>query len=134
MTITLDPDLNQHISIFKYGSVVLFNIPEAQHLEHLRKIKEAAVLTPISEGLQHTEDYKIIIHDQLDKPSILKAEHLNIQRLDKNNITIVGTVMAQTVALDYYAASAERMLESFMQMNMKIENSGSFSFYSLVGR
>jgi len=39
--------------------------------------------------------------------------------------------MAQTVALDYYAASAERMLESFMQMNMKIENSGSFSFYSL---
>jgi len=37
--------------------------------EHLRKIKEAAVASPIAEGLQHTEDYKIMINSQLEKPS-----------------------------------------------------------------
>ena len=43
-----------------------------------------------------------------------------------NNIVIVGTVMAQTVALDYYAVAVERMLENFMHMNVKIEESGNF--------
>ena len=46
--------------------------------------------------------------------------------LDRNNIVIIGTVMAQTVALDHYAESVERMRVSFMQMNMKIEQSGNF--------
>ena len=34
--------------------------------------------------------------------------------------------MAQTVALDHYAESVERMIVSFMVMNMKIEKTGNF--------
>ena len=34
--------------------------------------------------------------------------------------------MGQTVALDYYSASVDRMLELFMKMNSKIELSGQF--------
>ena len=34
--------------------------------------------------------------------------------------------MAQTVALDHYAESVERMIVSFMGMNMKIEKTGNF--------
>ena len=34
--------------------------------------------------------------------------------------------MAQTVALDHYAESVERMIVSFMRMNMKIEETGNF--------
>ena len=52
--------------------------------------------------------------------------HLSIRSLDRNNIVIIGTVMAQTVALDHYAESVERMIVSFMRMNMKIEQSGNF--------
>lgn len=48
------------------------------------------------------------------------------RHLDRNNIVIIGTVMAQTVALDHYAESVERMIVSFMRMNMKIEQSGNF--------
>ena len=68
----------------------------------------------------------MIIHDELEKPSIFKAEHVNIRSLDSSNVAIVGTVMAQTVALDYYAESADRMIEAFMRMNMKIEDGGNF--------
>ena len=46
--------------------------------------------------------------------------------MDRNNIVIIGTVMAQTVALDHYAESVERMIVSFMGMNMKIEKTGNF--------
>jgi uncharacterized Rmd1/YagE family protein len=126
LTVTLNSSLNQYISIYAYGPVVLFNIPNEDHGEHLRKIQEAGVVSPIADGLQHTESFKVIIHDQLDKPSVIKAEHVNIRALDTKNITIVGTIMAQTVSLDYYADTVDRMLESFMKMNYKIEEGGNF--------
>jgi uncharacterized Rmd1/YagE family protein len=127
VTVTIDKERNQYISIFNYGSVVFFNVPTPQHFDHLHRIKEAAVVSPIADGLQHTEDYKIMVHDQLDKTSVIKAEHVNIRNLDSNNLVIIGTVMAQTVALDYYAVAVERLLESFMRMNMKIQESGNFN-------
>ena len=34
--------------------------------------------------------------------------------------------MAQTVALDHYAESVERMIVQFMNMNYKIEETGNF--------
>ena len=126
VTVIIDEELRQYISVFKYGSVVMFNIPEANHLEHLRRVKEAAVVSPIAEELQHTEDYKVLVNHLLEKPSILKSEHLNIRNLDNKNIAIVSTVMAQTVALDYCEIIVNRIMESFMMMNMKIEESGNF--------
>ena len=68
----------------------------------------------------------MIIHDNLDKPSSIKAEHCNVRCLDGNNIMIIGTVMAQSVALDYYAATVEEKLDSFMEMNRYIEENNSF--------
>ncbi len=130
VTITLNEENNQYISVFKYGSIVFFNIPEDQHVQHLESLKAEAGYIAIPAPLQHTEKYKVIVHGNLDKPSVIKAEHLNIRSLDTNNITIVGTVMAQTVALDYYAVAVDRMLESFMDMNMRIQETGNFSALS----
>jgi uncharacterized Rmd1/YagE family protein len=127
ITITVDPTLNQYVSIFKYGSVVFFNIDDVTQQEHLKKIKDSSVVAPIDPSLQHTDEYRLLIHDELDKPSIIKATHTNIRSLDSNNVTIVSTVMAQTVALDYYAVVVDKMLENFMAINQKIENKGNFN-------
>jgi len=126
LTVTINADNNQYVSIFGYGPVVLFNIPPEEHAEHLRLIKDASASLPIAEGLQHNETFKVVIHNQLDRPSVIKATHVNVRALDGKNIQIVSTVMAQTVSLDYYADSVDRMLESFMKMNNKIEESGNF--------
>lgn len=48
-------------------------------MEHLRLIKETAVVSPVAEGVQHSDDYVVIINDQLEKPSSVKAEHVNIR-------------------------------------------------------
>eukprot|EP01036_Dinobryon_divergens_P022180 gene22179-30420_t len=124
--LTLNESLNQHISVFKYGSVVLFNIPNENHLECLNQIKEAAVASIADDEPRFKDDYKIVVNDKLDKPSVVKAEHLNIRILDKNNITIVGTVMAQAIALEYYAVELDRQLEIFMKMNANIQSSKNF--------
>lgn len=86
--LTLNESLNQHISVFKYGSVVLFNIPNENHLECLNQIKDAAIASIADDEPRFKDDYKIVVNDKLDKPSVVKAEHLNIRILDKNNITI----------------------------------------------
>lgn len=125
MTITIDEAQHQYVTIFKYGSVVFFNIPEEQYIDHVRQINEVATM-PISEALRHDEKYKIIVHDNLEKPSIIKAEHLNIRCLDANNLTIVSTIMAQTVAMDYHAQAVDKMLTSFTAMNLKVKDTGSF--------
>eukprot|EP01039_Chlorochromonas_danica_P001220 gene1225-1332_t len=124
VTLTLNAEGNQYISVFKFGSVVMFNIPEDQHLEHIKAIRKAASVVSTDE-LEHTETYKVIIHDNLDKPSVIKAEHVNVRALDMNNVVIIGTVMAQSVALDFYAVSVDRMLEHFVLMNQKIQTTGS---------
>lgn len=112
--------------MFKYGSIVFFNIPEAQHLEHIRRIQEAAIQFPVSEGLQHVENYKIMIDEQLEHPSVVKAEHVNIRKLDSNNLSIIGSLMAQTVALDYYTGVVDGMVEEFTKLNIQVEETGEF--------
>ena len=133
LTVTIDGSNNQYISIFAYGSVVLFNIPPQDHSEHLRMIRDAAVTSPIAEGLQHTDTFKVVIHAQLDRPSAIKATHVNVRALDSKNIQIVGAVMAQTVSLDYYADRVDKMLESFMKINNKIEETGNFDALETKG-
>ena len=122
LTITLDASKNQYVSIFTYGSVVLFNVPRGEHQEHLSKVMESAIVTPLATQGQFTDTYKVILHaDMENKPSVVKADHLNIKILDAKNLSIIATVMAQTVALDYYADAVDRMLENFQEMNLRIE-------------
>jgi len=126
VTITVNENLNQYISVFSYGSVVLFNIPEEDHSNHIGMIKTLSIL-PISEVLQHNESYKLLVHENLEAPSVIHAAHLNIRNLDTSNITIVSVVMAQTVALDYYAATVDKMVEKFTAMNINIQETGKFT-------
>ena len=130
--ITVDRKLNQYISIFEYGSCVFFNIPTAQHSEHLRRIREAAFVESNIGKFEHTENYTVVILDRLDKPSAIKPEHVIIRCLDRNNIVIIGTVLAQSVALDHYAATVEEKLETFMRMNKNIEESANPNFDLMV--
>lgn len=125
VTITLNAEANQYIAIFNYGSIVFFNVPENDHFDHFVKMKEQ-LNTPIAESLQHTEDYRVVVNKQLEKPSIIKATLTNIRSLDEKNLTVIGTVIAQSVALDYYAGEADKMLESFNQINKNIEDGDNF--------
>lgn len=132
VTITLSEELNQYISIFQYGSVVFFNIPEAMHQEHLQRLVSPGILQEpiIPFDAQLTENYKVIVHQSLEKPSVIKAEHLNIQKLDIKNVEIVGTIMAESVALDYYSTTVDALLSEYIHMNHRIHQTGEIFGYS----
>lgn len=51
----------------------------------------------------------------LNKASIfLKPDKLIIRSLDSKNLQIVGAIMGQTVALEYYADSVDRLVYIYM--------------------
>jgi uncharacterized Rmd1/YagE family protein len=128
LTITLDAERHKYISVFKYGSVVLFNVPQDEHAEHLFAIQEAANSVTIPPNLQHTEDYQISV-DPGTQP-FKRGSRMNIHdqivvhELDSNILQVVGGVMAQTVAMDYYAVLVERMVDTFMSMNKTMGETG----------
>jgi len=132
LTITLNETANEYVTVFNYGSVVMFNVPQDKQKEHLDNIKKNAITTPLGASAMITDEYRLMIHPDLEgRPSVVKAAHLNIKKLDTNNITIVATVMSQTVSLDYYADTVDRMLETFMMMNLKVENTGDNAINAL---
>lgn len=125
LTITLDAAKNQYVSVFTYGSVVLFNVPRAEHQEHIAKIMDSGIITSLgtSEQWQFTDSYKVFINENMTEgPSVVKSDHLNVKVLDSKNVSIISAVMAQTVSLDYYADAVDRMLETFQEMNLRVEN------------
>jgi uncharacterized Rmd1/YagE family protein len=123
LTITLNAGEHQYVSIYTYGSVVLFNVPRAEHQEHLRKIMDNGIITPLGTSGQFSDSYKVFINENMeDGPSIVSSDHINVKYLDSKNLSIISTVMAQTVSLDYYADAVDRMLEKFQEMNLRVEN------------
>ena len=61
ITITLNQEKQEFISIFKYGSVVFFNVSEDQHPGHIQNIRRIAMDKSISDALQHTEQYDLYV-------------------------------------------------------------------------
>ena len=61
ITITLNKKKQEFISVFKYGSVVFFNVQEEGHSEHIRNIRRLAMTSSISDELQHTEQYDLYV-------------------------------------------------------------------------
>lgn len=43
------------------------------------------------------------------------------------NIEIVGTIIAESVALDYYSTTVDALLNQFILMNHKIQRTGDFA-------
>ena len=126
LTITLNAAENQYVSVFTYGSVVLFNVPSSQHQDHISKIEESGIVTPLANSGHFTDNYKVVIHENMkDGSSVVKSDHLNVRVLDSKNLSIISTVMAQTVSLDYYADAVDRMLESFQEMNLRVEKTST---------
>lgn len=57
-TITVNEVSEQFISVFKYGSVVFFNIPESEHNAYISQIRSTNDTRKVP--LQHTEEFKVI--------------------------------------------------------------------------
>ena len=111
-----------HVVVFNYGSVVFVNVPQSLRDWCLDAFAPFCDDT-IPDGFQPIEDYKMNEGETVE----IGFDSVKLPQLDGHNLAVIATVLAQSVALDHYAAKTDAMLEAFTRLNSSVERTGVFS-------
>eukprot|EP00959_Pyramimonas_sp_CCMP1952_P168075 3512359-Pyramimonas_sp.AAC.1 len=117
-------DPGRYIVVFKYGSVVCFNL-SLQEIQDTLEIARRYTTTRFDNP--QSDDYTVVIRPSLKEWSIFEGDCVVLRRLDVNNLRVISSVLGQTVALYHYELQVDKMLELFSELNSKTESTGTFS-------
>ncbi|KAK1306110.1 hypothetical protein QJS10_CPA10g02046 [Acorus calamus] len=131
-----DGSRHRYMIVFQYGSAVLFNIPDDEIEKYLDIVKKHATgLLPE----MRKDDYAVV-----EKPFLMTwmeggPDYLVLKNLDADGIRIIGSVLGQSVALDYYVRQVDDMVKEFTDINRGMEKTGTFTMqrkklFQLVGK
>lgn len=133
-----DVSCNRYMVVFQYGSAVLFNVEdhEADFFLDIAR-RHASGLLPVPE--MKKDDYTV-----KEKPTLVEemqggADFIVLRHLDTDGIRIIGSVLGQSIALDYFVSQVDTMVEEFAAINREMEKTGNFTMhrkklFQLVGK
>ncbi|KAG5179001.1 hypothetical protein JKP88DRAFT_264457 [Tribonema minus] len=96
------------IVLFKYGSVVFFNMSLEEQECHLAQIRQVCDPTPLPAKEARSEDLTLKVYEHLEDASRMCEDYTVVRALDLKNVMVISSVMAQTVALDHYASVVDK--------------------------
>ncbi|KAK6270897.1 hypothetical protein POUND7_007995 [Theobroma cacao] len=119
-----------------YGSIVLFNVREHEVDEYLKIVeKHASGLLPE----MRKDEYEV-----REKPSLNTwmqggLDYIMLQFLNIDGIRTIGSVLGQSIALDYYVRQVDGMVGEFTDINRGMEKTGTFTMdskklFQIVGK
>ncbi|KAJ7976256.1 Sporulation protein RMD1 [Quillaja saponaria] len=125
-----------YMVVFQYGSIVLFNVPEHEVDGFLKIVqKHASGLLPE----MRKDEYEV-----REKPSLNTwmqggLDYIMLQYLNIDGIRTIGSVLGQSIALDYYVRQVDGMVAEFTDINREMETTGKFKMqrkklFQLVGK
>lgn len=112
---------------YSYGSVVFFDAPSEVKKKYMDVCRKASTDPLIMKDSKFIEEYGINIVPTLPTWSKAKPDKVCLQRLDLRNAKVIGQVLAQSVAVDYYASHIEKKLDTFIEMNKTLKNERRFT-------
>jgi uncharacterized Rmd1/YagE family protein len=122
--VTPDPlqvqfDLHKVVMVFKFGSVVFFNVDptEIQHIMEQLKICAHRENKHISE-----DDFVLYLSSQEKRPE--GTEEWYIEKFSRDIALVVGIVLARSVSLEYYERLVDEALAQFEQTIDKLALKG----------
>ncbi|OVA08816.1 Protein of unknown function DUF155 [Macleaya cordata] len=126
----------RYMVVFQYGSAVLFNIEDHEVESYLDLVRRHA------SGLlqeMRKDDYAV-----KEKPHLVEhmqggPDYIVLKHLDTDGIRIIGSVLGQSIALDYFVSQVDGMVEQFTDINRGMEKTGTFTMqrkklFQLVGK
>jgi uncharacterized Rmd1/YagE family protein len=124
--------------VFDYGSIVFFNMGVTER-DAVLELASSLCEAPIASKDRNTDDYRVVVRPELEHWAQFEADHTVLQKLDLNNIGVIGTVLAQTVALEHYEKRVDNMIEIFSKLNKSTEEKGQMDIkkdrlFKLVAR
>lgn len=124
---SLSPSVPRYVAIYRFGSVVFFNISTKEASRLLEQIKKHAV-HPIPVGFERREHFEMAIQPQLETAAgKITADRALVRELDMNTVGVVSNIMGQTVALDWHLDTVDELLRNFSDINSSVERTGNFT-------
>ncbi|KMT06976.1 hypothetical protein BVRB_6g153100 [Beta vulgaris subsp. vulgaris] len=127
---------NRYMVVFQYGSAILFNV-EDHEVDFFLNIARRHASGLLSE--MRKDDYMV-----KEKPALAEdmqggADFIVLKHLDTDGIRIIGSVLGQSIALDYFVSQVDVMVEEFADINRGMEKTGTFTMtrmklFQLVGK
>lgn len=126
-TYFFDQATPRFVSLYRYGSIVFFNVSPKDAGQILESIKIHSI-DPVARGFERKEAYEVAISPTLDpNGSTVNGDFATVHELDINNVAVISTIMAQTVAFDSYNDTVDEMLANFASINGKVKKTGNFT-------
>jgi uncharacterized Rmd1/YagE family protein len=107
------------VSVFEYGSLVFFNLEEAECLRLIEVLKPAAQRPNRSIA---TDEFTLTLSSRQKAPD--GTEEMTVKEFTKDIVTVVGTVLSRSVALEYYETVLNGTLERLEQTVAALAASG----------
>ncbi|KAK1283678.1 hypothetical protein QJS10_CPB21g01176 [Acorus calamus] len=122
--------------VFQYGSVVLFNVLDHEVDGYLKIVeKHASGLLPE----MRKDDYAVVEKPTLETWMQAGLDYIMLKSLNIDGIRTIGSVLGQSIALDYYIRQVDGMVAEFTDINRGMEKTGTFTMkrkklFQLVGK
>lgn len=150
----LHPSLYQprYIAVFRFGSVVAFNVSPRELSLFVQAIKKEHSIQPVLSGFERKENYCVVVEEpptpQTATPAdetasapddpyfnfsledvqpVVTGDYCIVPALDINGAAVISNIMAQTVALDSYNDTVDGLLANFSKINSTVTETGNFS-------
>uniref|UniRef100_A0A5B7BPS9 DUF155 domain-containing protein n=1 Tax=Davidia involucrata TaxID=16924 RepID=A0A5B7BPS9_DAVIN len=126
----------RYMVVFQYGSVVLFNMEDHEVESYLEIVRRhASGFLPE----MRKDDYAVKEKPQLVEDMQGGPDYIVLKNLDIDSIRIIGSVLGQSIALDYFVSQIDGMVEEFTDINRGMEKTGTFTMdrkklFQLVGK
>ncbi|GLT93181.1 hypothetical protein SLE2022_109830 [Rubroshorea leprosula] len=125
-----------YMVVFQYGSIVLFNVPEHEVDGYLKIVeKHASGLLPE----MRKDEYEVREMPTLSTWMQGGLDYIMLQFLNIDGIRTIGSVLGQSIALDYYVRQVDGMVAEFTDINRGMEKTGTFTMdskklFQIVGK
>ncbi|XP_010906180.2 LOW QUALITY PROTEIN: protein RETARDED ROOT GROWTH, mitochondrial [Elaeis guineensis] len=125
-----------YMVVFQYGSVVLFNVSDHEADGYLKIVeKHASGLLPE----MRKDDYAVVEKPTLDAWMQGGLDYIMLKNLSIDGIRTIGSVLGQSIALEYYIRQVDGMVAEFTDINRGMEKTGTFTMkrkklFQLVGK
>ncbi|OAY68113.1 Sporulation protein RMD1 [Ananas comosus] len=125
-----------YMIVFQYGSVVLFNVSDHEADGYLKIVeKHASGLLPE----MRKDDYAVVEKPTLETWMQGGLDYIVLKNLSIDGIRTIGSVLGQSIALDYYIRQVDGMVAEFTDINRGMEKTGTFTMkrkklFQLVGK
>ena len=117
----------RYVAIYRFGSVVFFNLTTKESSRLLEQIKKHSV-DPIATGFERREHFEVALQPQLETATgKIAPDRAMVRELDMNTVGIVSNIMGQTVALDWHNDTVDELLAKFSSVNSSVERTGNFT-------